>query len=277
LVEQEIQWARIAPGKFVVASPSRVSLHEEVGTLEGPFSSPPQGPASLEATRMLLDGSIGLAQREPVLARAPQPLTKLRWVYRLAGYFQTTHATPKLMIEASQRFREQGRGALAAWAEMKSRDERGHDELALRDLKALGYDAEALVQACVPETAAALVEFFTALVRCPEDGAGCVGYAYSLERLAATRSAAEITAVQNVLGSNIDATRCLRVHSAAGSDASHVDDIVALAAGLSFHERERISRAAYETTLLARTPRGPALGEDDLAALFAPFHRVASA
>lgn len=272
--ESDLTWARIAPGKIVVATSTRAFLHEDTSAFGGPFSIPPEGPASLAATRFLLDGAVGAAQREgPAPPR--RALTLAGWVHRLAGYFHTTHATPPRMIEAAERFEAEGRAALAAWALGKSRDERGHDELALRDLASLGYDARALVTAHVPETAAALVDFFTACVRGPGDPARSVGYAYALERLAATRTMAEVRAVQAVLPKGIDATRCLRVHSAAGTDADHVDDIVTLVAGLSHDERERITQAAYETTRIGRITRGEiARSDDDLSALFEPF-RVA--
>jgi len=267
----EIRWARVAPGKVVVATRFRVMLHEEQDYFSPPFSLPDPSPASLEVTKLLLDGAVGAAQRAEVPKAPAAPLTPLRWTFRLAGYYHTTHATPPLMAEAAARFRAEDRPALAAWAEKKVRSESGHDELALRDLAALGYDARALVAACVPETAAALVAFFASLVRGPGDAARSVGYAYTLERLAATRSKTEVNTVQNLLSPNIDATRCLRVHSGAGTDVDHVEDIVALAAGLSHSEREAIAAAAYETTLIGRIPRGPFWSEEELAELFAPY------
>ncbi|MRG95497.1 hypothetical protein [Polyangium spumosum] len=272
--DSDITWARIAPGKVVVATGARAFLHEDTSAFGGPFTIPPEGPVSLAATRHLLEGAVGVAQREgPAPPR--RALTLPGWIHRLAGYFHTTHATPPLMIEARARFEAEGRAALAAWADEKSRDERGHDELALRDLVSLGYDGRALVAAHVPETARALVDFFTSLVRGPGDPARCVGYAFALERLAATRSAAEVRAVAAVIPDGIDATRCLRVHSAAGTDADHVDDIVTLVAGLSHDEREAITRAAHETTRIGRSTRGEiARSDDELSAVFEPF-RVA--
>ncbi len=272
--DSDIEWARIAPGKIVVASPSRAFLHEEELAFGGPFSVPPEGPASLEVTRHLLDAAVGVAQREGP-APPQRSLSLAAWIHRLAGYFHTTQATPPLMIEAAARFEMEGRAELSAWAERKSRDERGHDELALRDLTSLGYDARALVAACVPETAARLVDFFTKTVRGPGEAARCVGYAFTLERLASTRSAAEVRAVQALLPPGIDATRCLRVHSGVGTDADHVEDIVALAASLSHREREAIAAAAYETTRIGRSAQGHApRSEEDLARMFEPFRVV---
>ncbi len=61
------------------------------------------------------------------------------------------------MAEAAERFAAIGRLVLAEYAKLKSFDEGGHDELALDDLRALGYDAERVVESLVPSTAASLV------------------------------------------------------------------------------------------------------------------------
>src|SRR6185503_2553531 len=136
------------------------------------------------------------------------PLTKARWAWRLCGSYCTTHATPGLMAEAAARFGATGRAALARWAEQKAREEQGHDRQALRDLAALGYDAERAVAALVPPTAAALVRYFTAAVRA-EDPIRCVGYAYALERLALRQDAAYIKRIEAMLPPGVYATRCL--------------------------------------------------------------------
>jgi len=74
------------------------------------------------------------------------------------------------------------------------------------------------------------------------------------------------------LPEGVDATRCLRVHSATGTDHDHVADIVAVAASLAHDERERIAAAAYRTTLLAIAPPAAAnLSEEELSRLLAPF------
>jgi hypothetical protein len=175
------------------------------------------------------------------------------------------------MAEAERRFEASGRAGLAAWAGRKVRDEAGHDLLALRDLAALGYDAPALVRSIVPPAPAALVEHFEALVAA-DDPAGVMGYAYALERLATTRDGRYLARVKALLPEGVDATRCLRVHSAVGTDDDHVADIVAVAAALSHDERERIATAAYRTTLLAASPPAAAnLPEEELSRMLAPF------
>lgn len=257
-----MEWAEVAPGSIVVATAERIWLHTPVFNGQpDPFALPMEGPGSEATTRQLLDGAIGAAgRRKPAqalqaqAAQATPPLTPARWAWRLAGYYQTTHATPRLMAAAAERFAAAGRDALAAWAREKVRDEAGHDRLALRDLDALGYDAAAVVDALVPPTAAALVRYFEARVLEDDDPIGCVGYAYALERLALERGARDIAAVEAILPRGVVATRCLRVHSAAGSDATHVDDTVRLVAQLTAGERTRVARACYETAIIYCTP-----------------------
>ncbi len=265
-----MEWAEVEPGYIVVATGDRIWLHTPVFNGQpDPFALPMEGPGSVETTRQLLDGAIGAAGRRkpsqaPSLPTSPAPqqtppggapsLTPARWAWRLAGYYQTTHATPRLMAAAAERFAAAGRDALAAWARDKVRDEAGHDRLALRDLDALGYDAARLVDALVPPTAAALVRYFEARVLEDDDPIGCVGYAYALERLALERGARDIAAIEAILPHGIVATRCLRVHSAVGSDAAHVDEAVRLVAQLTAGERTRVARACHETAIIYCTP-----------------------
>jgi pyrroloquinoline quinone (PQQ) biosynthesis protein C len=262
-----VEWATVAPGVIIVATADRAVLHRPDLPGQGAFSTPMRGPGSPATTKNLLDGAVGAGQRAAAQRLeerrlTPPPLTLTRWVYRLAGYYRTTHATPRLMAEASARFAAAGREELARWAAGKAKDERGHDELALRDIRALGYRAEAVVEALVPESAEALVQAFTRFVLAP-DPIGCVGYAYALERLALTRGPAYLDRIKAILPKGVDATRCLRVHSASGSDAAHVDETAAMVAGLSGEERAQIALATHETTVLCYLPPDRELISDD--------------
>lgn len=229
----------------------------------------------LEVTRLLLDSAIGAAQRLPMPALARPELSEARWALRLAGYFHTTNATSRLMPVAARRFQEAGKTELARWAEQKTKDERGHDDLALRDLQDLGFDARALVDAIVPETAKKLVAFFEETVLRDELPTRSVGYAYALERLASTRTRQDVRAIEAMLPKGKNATRCLHVHSGVGSDVDHVEDIVRLVSDLPHQEREIITRAAYETTRLGRSTTTPTLSEQELVRLLAPFRKCA--
>lgn len=270
-----IEWAEVAPGTIVVADEDRAWLHaRSIGGGSEPFSMPMQGPGSLATTRNLLDGAVGAGQRSVVLGapgEPPPPLTELRWAFRLAGYYHTTHATPSLMEQAQARFAAAGDDSLAHWAETKAREERGHDELALRDLRALGYAAEELVSVVRPAIAMALVSAFTDWVLGP-DPVYCVGYAYALERLAMTRGPDYLARVEAVLPKGVLATRCLRVHSGSGSDARHVEETVAMVAGLAAENRAKIALACYETAALcSMSPKGGHLTEDALQHVLAPL------
>jgi hypothetical protein len=242
-----LEWVRLTSGMAVVATPDRAFVHAISPGGGDPFSSPMEGPGSPATTRRLLDGAIGAAAHLAPAPPPPPPLTAERWAWRLAGYYCTTHPTPTTMAEVSARFAAQGRTALAAWAARAAREEAGHDLLALRDLEALGV-AASWVSAMVPPASRAVVDYFEAVAGA-DDPVGCVGYAYALERLALARDAEGVARVQAVLPPGVDATRCLRVHSAVGSDAAHVEETITLVAGLAPEERAQIAIACYETAL----------------------------
>jgi hypothetical protein len=157
------------------------------------------------------------------------------------------------MTAAATRFAAAGREALAAWARAKAIEEDGHDVLARRDLEALGYDADAALAALRPPTALALAARLRAAVEA-DDPIECVGYAYALERLALARGADYVARVEAALPAGVRATRCLRVHSAVGSDVRHVRETVEMVAGLSGPERAAIAAAAHETAVLCCAP-----------------------
>ena len=247
----QLEWVQVAPMLVVVANQERAWLHQPHPATDDPFAQPMQHAGSLPTTRKLLEGVIGAAQ-QAVSPTTPPPLSLPRWVWRLVGYYHTTHSTPRLMAEAAERFAATDRQALRAYAQLKVADEAGHDELALRDLRALGYDAEAMVSALHPPTAAALVAYFTETVR-NADPVRCVGYAYALERMAISVSRAYIQQIEAMLPPGVHATRCLRVHSSIGADVSHGEDSLTVTAGLSAAERIQVAQACYQTVLLRYT------------------------
>jgi hypothetical protein len=247
-----IEWAELTPRTVIVADEDRAWLHTRgLGSGSEPFSMPMQGPGSLATTRNLLDGAVGAGQRSVAQAEPPPPLSAIRWVYRLAGYYHTTHVTPGLMEQAAARFAAAGQESLARWAETKTREERGHDELALRDLRALGYAAERVVDELRPEIAVALASAFSAWVLGP-DPVYCVGYAYALERLALTRGPDYLARVESVLPKGVLAAL--------------------LVACLPAEERAKIALACYETAALcSMSPKGGHLTEDALQQVLAPL------
>ncbi|MEI9949949.1 MAG: hypothetical protein WDO74_13455 [Pseudomonadota bacterium] len=261
-----LEWLEISPGLTLVATATRVFLHEPQTLAADPFRAPMSGDGSAETTHWLLEGAIAAAGRAFDAQRnalssdicSYEALSATHWAYRLTGYFHTTDATRRLLPLAARRFAESGRPILARWAEQKISEEAGHDQLALRDLSELGYRAHGLVRAFVPPRAAAWVALFEQLVKAG-DPVGCVGYAHALERLALLRGPAEVNAIEQALPPGVNATRCLRVHSALGSDARHVRANVTAASRLSADERRAIARASY---LSARIYFDPALDDD---------------
>jgi len=257
-----LEWLEISPELTLVATPTRVDLYVPSGFGTNPFHPPMRGAGNPETTHWLFEGAIAAAQRAfakaPALdARFAEPLTRSQWAYRLAGYYHTTHATQRLLPLVARRFGAAGRELLFRWAEQKISEEAGHDQLALRDLSELGYRAQGLVSAFVPRRAAAWVALFEQLAAA-EDPVGCVGYAHALERLALLRGAAEVSAIEQYLPVDANATRCLRVHSALGSDASHVRTNVTTTSALSADERRAVVNACY---LTARIYFDPALDD----------------
>jgi hypothetical protein len=262
MAESKLEWVRVEPNGIVVATEHGAWLHR-AHPLDSadPFLHPMTGPGTPATTRGLLDGAIAAAQQAAPPA-TPPPMTLSRWAWRLCGYYRTTRATPILMAEAAERFAAAGRHALAAYARAKVQDEGGHDRLALRDLRALGYRAEAVADSLVPPTAAALVDYFTELVRA-DDPVGCLGYAYALERLALSSGREQIERIEALLPPGVHATRCLRVHSALGADARHVDDVIQVAARLSAAERIAIALACHRTAQLCANPPSDGYPSDE--------------
>lgn len=259
------EWVCLDANTIVVATATGACLHRPAGFgAADPFLEPMRAPGTAATTRALLDGVIALAQG-PSPSAPPPAMSLARWVWRLAGYYHTTHATPILMDQAARRFAELGRPELAAYAYSKVADEGGHDVLALRDLRALGLDAEAVVGRWIPPTAAALVEYFTQLARAAFP-VGVLGYAYALERLALASGRAYVEAVEAALPAGVHATRCLRVHSALGADARHTEDLIAVAATLPADERIQIAHACHASAKLCCAAPGESPSNADLAA-----------
>lgn len=261
-----LEWLEISPGLTLVATATRAFLHVPQAFGTDPFREPMRGDGAADTSHWLLEGAIvagGRAFEAQRVApgselRSHAPLSATHWAYRLAGYFHTTDATRRLLPMVAQRFVQSGRQQLAHWAEQKIAEEAGHDELAVRDLSELGYRARALVSALVPPRAAAWVALFEQLASA-DDPVGCVGYAHALERLALLRGPAEVQAIERALPKDVNATRCLRVHSALGSDARHVHANVTTACALGAAERRAIATACY---LTARIYFDPALDDD---------------
>ncbi|KST65735.1 hypothetical protein BC008_22230 [Mastigocoleus testarum BC008] len=229
----------------------------------------------LAKTRKLLDGAIALAWRDVMTNRRPPALTSTRWVWRLAGSYHLTHSYPPLIKKAAQHFAKTGRTSLAQWAEQKAKEEQGHDLLTLQDIQSMGYKASALVEAVVHPGAVALVNYFTQTVKSP-DPIGCVGYSYTMERLATGIGTKKyIQSVETMLPQDTNATRCLRVHSSVGADVEHVEETVEMVAGLSPSERNDIANACYKTALLCfNPPKEGYISDEELHHVLKPLKHI---
>jgi hypothetical protein len=100
-----------------------------------------------------------------------------------------------------------------------------------------------------PKWSLALVELLTRLAN-SHTPIAVLGYGYALERLALFSTAESIDALARLIPAGIEATRCLRVHSAVGSDAGHVVESIAFIRTLPPQDRAAIVQATYETISL---------------------------
>ncbi|MDJ0745111.1 MAG: hypothetical protein QNJ32_17370 [Xenococcaceae cyanobacterium MO_167.B27] len=247
------QWAQIAPGKVIVATEDRAWLYQPCSA-DDRFTKPMEGAGGIATTSKLLDGAIAAAKYTVNSKVRPPALTATRWVWRLAGFYHLCYPTQQLMEEAAIAFGAAERWSLEEWALQKAKEEKGHDLLALLDIKSMGYDAEAVVKTLVPTAAMTLIDYFTRSAQ-DDDPIDCVGYSYTMERLATGIVDEQyIQKVEGLLPPNTHATRCLRVHSSVGADAKHVEQTVEMVAGLTPQELVRVARASYETALLCFSP-----------------------
>ena len=247
-----IEWAQIAPGKVIVATHERAWIYQPQSESDR-FARPMSGNGSCATTRRLLDTAIASAKHAIQPQVRPPAMTPVRWLWRLAGLYHLCQPIPKLIEQAQRQFANNERWSLAKWAAQNAVEEEGHDLLALKDIQALGYDSEAVVNALVPPASKALIDYLTRSVN-DSDPIDCVGYAYTMERLALGTSEQHIREIEALLPANTKATRCLRVHSSVGADVEHVAETVEMVAQLSASERTRVAIACYETALLCFSP-----------------------
>jgi hypothetical protein len=215
----------------------------------GLFAAPMTGPSSLGSAVGLLDGAInlGFARIEKNLA-APAP-SIAGYVMALIGAYHTSVDTPRNLLRAARRFEELGRPEVTAYLEDRAREETGHDRLALKDLRALGFPAERLVANFIPEGIKPLCKRFDDL--CAEDyPIGAVGYSYCLERIAALKQEGDIARVTAICPEGVDATRFLRSHSGLGSEAMHVQETIEFVASLPAQDRIKVVQETYESAAI---------------------------
>ena len=265
----DTEWARIATDRVVVATPDRAWLYQPRSANDR-FARPMEGAGSFATTRKLLDAAIAAAKGAVKSDVKPPALTSTRWVWRLAGLYHLCHPIPQLIESARQQFALAERWSLTQWAAQNAVEEEGHDLLALKDIQSLGYDPEAVVKALVPPASKVLIDYLTRSVN-DSDPIDCVGYAYTMERLALGVNQRYIEDVEALLPQGVKATRCLRVHSSVGADLDHVAETVEMVAKLSALERTRVAIACYETALLCFSSPGNYLSDASIQEILAPL------
>jgi len=142
------EWVNVTGDISIIARESgEVWFHTPGGMKKDvdPFATPMTGVGAAGSTIRLLDGAInlGFAGIEKRLAR-PEP-TLAGYIVALVGAYHTSVDTPRNLRRAANRFNELGRPEVAAYLEVRAREETGHDRLALKDLRALGMPGERLV------------------------------------------------------------------------------------------------------------------------------------
>lgn len=203
-------------------------------------------------------------ERETTQPGQVNPL--LSYIYSLSTSYHTTHVTPPTMRFAASRLHAAGHTAGAARCLHVAREEKGHDVLALKDIAAFGLPAQEFVARVRPRDAIALETLYERIAESDEPIA-VFGYVYVLERMALLNTAEVIDTTERMIPKGIKATRCLRVHSAIGSDRRHVDESIAFIASLPKGDRSAIARAAYETSVVMHSESSDYPGDEEMTRL----------
>ncbi len=242
-------------GALVVASASRFWLHDAQWLAQaGQHTLADHG--SADVMKQLLAACLlaGCRSHGAVSRPAGQRARTLpSYLWHLAGMYRTTHATPPAMLLAAQRFDSRGDGVLAARCRQVAAEELGHDHLALADLRALGLDAPRFVDAVRPPTPMALANLLGRMAG-HEWPVAVFGYAFALERFSLMVDGGQLAATEACLPAGVHASRCLRVHSAQGTDARHVPESLEFMATLEPADRAAIAIAAFETSRVLCQP-----------------------
>ncbi|MDP3253655.1 MAG: hypothetical protein Q8M77_17260 [Hydrogenophaga sp.] len=255
-METFIETLRLAPSVCLQASATKFSLRHLPPWEAASGADHLLAAGESDITRQLMAGAVyaGLPRRSADensrIEPASEPKsTLLRYIHSLTDSYQTTHATPPTMRRVAERLAARGQHLAAMHCLHVAEEESGHDTLALMDLQALGLPAQEFVARVRPQSAQALVDLFARLADSSEPIA-VLGYAYALERMSLLATEVSIAAIEALLPAGLNATRCLRVHSAVGSDAGHVAESIVLIATLPPQDRAAIARAVYETVRL---------------------------
>jgi len=268
-----VQWVHLGAGETLVASGEGAWVQRpELGALWFSGAMPDSLPATVASTRQLLDGAIAAAERAAPVA-VPAPITARRWAWQLVSQWHCAHHSVALLPALIARFDTTGREELAEFARLKLEEEEGHDRLPLADLRALGYDAEALVARTSPMPVVGIaLDYARSCVR-GEHPVEFLGYVYALERRVLRVSDEWFTRLQEVLPAGIEAASGVRAH-ATEFDHRHVEESVAFIARLPADDRTRIALGCHRVCeILGTASPGQDPGEDELERWLSPFRR----
>jgi hypothetical protein len=235
----------VAPGQWVIATESNTFRVSRVAPQTEPAAVPGETYRSARTVRALLNGALYAAFATRGKQGQRQPISLTRLIYMLAGSYHHLQTPPRL-ARAAATFKGLKRDDVAAFLELKVREESGHDRLALRDLTALGLPARTVVEILRPPVSIRLLAHLESYCQRPYPMA-VLGYTYCMERLAILYGEKDIKAYQALCPPGVDATRCLRVHSGVGADDEHVDELIEFVATLDKRDVAQIAAAACET------------------------------
>jgi hypothetical protein len=244
-----VQWAHLGADRLLVATDEGVWLQRaELGSpgFHGPMRDGSRG--TIKSTRNLLDGALATAERQAVRPVPPKMTAEL-WAWQLVGQWYVAHHSVALLPPLIDRYAgECKRADLARFARRKLIEERGHDEFPLADLRALGYDADALVKAVPPPPNARALVRLARTYATGEHPVDFIGYVYALERDAIRVTDDVLGELARVLPADVDAASGVRAHSF-DFDIEHVESAIRFIARLPAADRTRIALACHRTTL----------------------------
>jgi hypothetical protein len=244
-----VEWVALSEDIAIVACETGDSWFIDVKDKDGtiPFTRPMTGQGSRGSTGALLNGAValGLSIEGELRQRA---LTLPQYLFDLIFSYHNARRAPGHFRRAADCFRALNRPEIASYLETHAREETGHERLAVKDLRALGLPAERIVANLIPSGMKPLCDYHDSLAF-SDYPIGCIGYSYCFEYTAAFKGRSEVDAIEALWAPGIDASRFLRTHSALGSEAGHVDDIVDFVAGLPASDRIEIVTATYRTAL----------------------------
>ncbi len=269
-----VQWVHLPGGGTLVASARGAWIQQPVIAslgLRGPMTD--SLPATVETTQHLLDGAIAAAECQAPELPASQ-MTATRWAWELVAQWYCAHHSVALLPELTELYEAAGRQDLAAFARRKLEEERGHDQFPLADLRALGYDADALVQQMPPVPAVKAGVDYARACAFGDHPVEFVGYMYTLERRVIRIPDNWLTALEAVLPAGVDATSGIRLH-VSEFDVDHVHEAVIFVAGLPADDRTRIAKTCYRITEIScGTYPGQRPSEVELESRLSPFRRA---